>query len=189
MNRVWLLAGAALVSAVTIFGCGSPAPASSTQPYLSPAATAPPATGVPPSASNSSPASPTQSHPPTMVVSSPAATPLPLSISNGTTIAVTLVVNGTVVETIAPGGYENPIKAALPPLPWSIETRSPSGRVLSQLTVNAGDVVYTTPDSGGHSSAKGDGVRVDLPCGRLDVWSGPPMLGPTFIPNMSLSCD
>jgi hypothetical protein len=112
-----------------------------------------------------------------------------LSISNGTTIAVTLVVNGTVVATIQPGGYEDQVKAGLPALPWSVETRSPSGRVLSRMTVNAGDVVYTTPDASGRSSAKGDGVRVDLPCGRLDVWSGPPMLGPAFSPDMSLSCE
>jgi hypothetical protein len=134
--------------------------------------------------------SPAQSYAPAATAQhSPALTPLPISISNGTTIPVTLVVNGTVVETVPPGGYEDPISAALPALPWSIETRSPSGRVLSRMAVNAGDVVYTTPDANGQSSAKGDAVRVDLPCGRLDVWSGPPILGPTFMPDMSLSCD
>jgi hypothetical protein len=117
------------------------------------------------------------------------ATLMPLSISNGTTILVTLVVNGTVVETVAPGGHENPVKAALPSLPRSIETRSPSGRVLSRLTVNAGDVVSTTPDASGHSMSKGDAVRADLSCGRLDVWSGLPLLGPMFVPDPSKPCD
>lgn len=119
----------------------------------------------------------------------PSASTPPLSISNGTTIPVTLVVNGVVVQAVAPGGYEDPVKATLPALPWSIETRSPSGRVLSRLTVNAGDVVYTTPDANGHSSAKGAAVRVDLSCGRLDLWSGPPLLGPSFIPGPAGDCD
>lgn len=114
---------------------------------------------------------------------------MPLSIQNGTTIAVTLVVNGIVVETVAPGGFQDPVTATLPGLPWAIETRSPSGRVLSTLAVRAGDVVYTTPDANGMSSAKGDAVRVDLSCGRLDVWSGPPMLGPAFVPGPPGDCD
>jgi hypothetical protein len=114
---------------------------------------------------------------------------MPLSISNGTTIPVTLVVNGSVVQTVAPGAHEDPVAAALPALPWTIETRSPSGRVLSRLQVDAGDIVITTPDANGHSSAKGAAVRVDLSCGRLDVWSGPPLLGPTFIPGPAGDCD
>ena len=122
---------------------------------------------------------------PSPVASSPPA----LGIANGTSIAVTLAVNGVVVETVAPGGYEDPVTAQLPPLPWSIETRSPSGRVLSRLMVSAGDVVYTTPDASGGSSARGRAVRVDLSCGRLDVWSGPPLLGPMFIPGPSGDCD
>jgi glucose/arabinose dehydrogenase len=112
-----------------------------------------------------------------------------LSIDNGTAIPVTLVINGSVVETVAPGALEDPIHAVLPDQPWSIETRSPSGRVLSTLTVRAGDVVATTPDAHGHSSAQGDAVRVDLSCGRLDVWSGPPLLGPSFIPGPPGDCD
>ena len=123
--------------------------------------------------------------PPGMATSSS----MPLSISNGTTIPVTLVVNGVVVETVPPGGYQDPVTASLPGLPWTVETRSPSGRVLSTLPVRAGDVAYTTPDASGMSSARGDGARVDLSCGRLDVWSGPPMLGPTFVPGPSGDCD
>ena len=121
-------------------------------------------------------------------VGSPASAPA-LSISNGTTIPVVLVVNGIIVERVAPGGYEDPVAVQLPALPWSIETRSPTGRVLSRLTVHLGDVVFTTPDSNGHSSAQGRAVRVDLSCGRLDLWSGPPLLGPMFIPGPSGDCD
>lgn len=102
-----------------------------------------------------------------------------LNASNETTIAVTLVVNGLVVETIAPGDREEPITAPMPALPWSVEARSPSGHVLAALDVRAGDV------AGSHGRA----VRTDLSCGRLDLWAGPPLLGGTFIPGPSGDCD
>jgi hypothetical protein len=105
-----------------------------------------------------------------------------LNIENDTTIAVTLVVNGKVIESVPAGRYEAPIKAELPGLPWTVETRSPSGRVLSSMTVHAGDVWYTA------NAAKGDAVRVDLSCGRLDVWSGPPLAGPPPGPGQSGDC-
>jgi hypothetical protein len=114
---------------------------------------------------------------PSSPLPSPSSTQTTLSIENDTTIAVTLVVNGKVIETVPAGSYEDPIKAELPGLPWNGETRSPSGRVLSSMTVRAGDVRETTYPNGG-GEAHGDAVRVDLSCGRLDVWSGPPMLGP-----------
>ena len=110
-----------------------------------------------------------------------------LSISNGTTIPVALVVNGSVIETVPPGGYEDPIKGDLPAMPWNVETRSPSGRVLSTLVVHAGDFRQTSLPNGG-TEVRGDAVRVDLSCGRLDLWFGPPMLGPTFIPGPSGDC-
>ena len=112
--------------------------------------------------------------------------PMKLSVQNGTTVVVTLVVNGTVVETFPPGAFEDPIKAELPPLPWSVETRSPSGRVLSRMTVKEGDYVTSNGPTAG--MVKGDAVRVDLSCGRLDVWYGPPLLGGTFIPGPSGDC-
>jgi hypothetical protein len=103
-----------------------------------------------------------------------------LSISNGTTIPVTLVINGVAIETVAPGSFQDPIAAPLPPRPWAIETRSPSGRVLSTLTVRADAPI---------SSGTGLAVRVDLSCGRLDVWAGPPLSGPAFIPGPSGDCS
>jgi hypothetical protein len=125
---------------------------------------------------------------PSSATPSVSGTGMTLSIANQTTIAVTLVVNQKVIEVVAAGGYENPIKAELPGLPWDVETRSPSGRVLSSMTVKAGDVWQTTPDASGNSGAKGDAVRVDLSCGRLDVWSGPPLLGPPPGPGTSGDC-
>jgi hypothetical protein len=102
-----------------------------------------------------------------------------IGVANGTTLTVTLIVNGRLIESFPPGGgTTDPIPAGrLGPLPWAVEARSASGRLLTSMTVHEGDVVATSdPDGGG--SAAGVGGRVDLSCGRLDVWSGPPMIGP-----------
>jgi hypothetical protein len=101
-----------------------------------------------------------------------------LSISNATTLTATLVVNGTTIGAFPPQTYLDPIPPAeLPALPWSVEARSPSGRLLGSLSVRAGDR-FATSDPNGHGSARGDAVRVDLSCGRLDIWAGPPLVGP-----------
>ena len=78
------------------------------------------------------------------------APPPGLSIANGTTLPVTLLVNGT----FAPGVERDPIPATdLPALSWNIKARSPSGRVLAAMTVHPGDVAY------GAGDAMGDGAR------------------------------
>jgi hypothetical protein len=98
--------------------------------------------------------------------------PAPLSYSNGTTIPVDLIVNGTKILTIAPGEAGEVSAAALPGQPWDARVATASGRVLLALTVKAGDV------QGDGNSQQGDAVRADLSCGRLDIWSGPPLIGP-----------
>jgi hypothetical protein len=116
-----------------------------------------------------------------------ASPPTKLSIYNGTTIVVTLVVNGTVIEIVPPRSREDPITGALPALPWNVETRSPSGRVLSTLVIRQGDYFQTTLPNG-DTSTSGDFSRVDLSCGRLDVWQGIEPLGPVFSPGPSGDC-
>jgi hypothetical protein len=111
-----------------------------------------------------------------------------LEVGNGTTLAVTLVVNGTALRVIPPGGSASIPVGELPLLPYAIEARSPRGRVLTSMTVNAGDVRETTTPNGAreYSSAA---VRVDLSCGRLDIWSGFPMLGPLPGPGTPGDCE
>jgi hypothetical protein len=121
--------------------------------------------------------------------STPAAGPetppaMSLGISNGTTLTVTLVVNGAVIRAFAPQSGADAIPAGeLPPLPWSVEVRTLSGRVLVALAVRAGDVWQQGNEQ------KGVGKRVDLSCGRLDVWSGPPMIGPAPGPGSPGDCE
>jgi hypothetical protein len=103
------------------------------------------------------------------------------SVANGTTVPVTIIVNGSVVETVPAGTTENPIKASVPGRPWTVEARSPSGRVLATMTVAANDALSST--SGRVGSA-------DLACGRLMLWAGAPVSdGPTFVPDPSQPCD
>jgi len=107
----------------------------------------------------------------------PTAQPRDLIVDNQTTLAITLAVNGVVVRTIQAHKQEAVLVSDLPPQPWLVEARTPSGRILSSMSVRPGDVWETrAPD--GSTQMKGDAVRVDLSCGRLDMWSGPPVLGP-----------
>jgi hypothetical protein len=117
----------------------------------------------------------------------PSTTPTPtpvlpvISVANGTTIPVAIAVNGTVVESVAAGTTEDPLRASLPARPWTLEARSPSGRVLAMMTVSVTDYI---------SSTSGRAASADLACGRLEIWSGPSLGGgPTFIPDPSKPCD
>jgi hypothetical protein len=111
-----------------------------------------------------------------------------LVVSNQTALAITLAVNGVVVRTVQPRMQEVVFAKDLPPQPWLVEARTPTGRMLSSLTVRPGDAWETTmPD--GSTQMKGDAVRVDLSCGRLDMWSGPPLLGPPPGPGKPGDCD
>ena len=105
--------------------------------------------------------------------------PLDLNINNTTTLTINLVVNGVEVGTYPPGSHEWEMGTdRLPRSPWHVEAKTPSGRVLLEYDVKYGDVWHTETDANGHSQQTGKAARADLSCGRLDVWSGPPMLGP-----------
>jgi hypothetical protein len=109
------------------------------------------------------------------VLGSPSADPSArsnLHVGNGTTLTVTLVVNGEPVGDFPSGAGPDPSIdiAALPPLPWTVEARSPSGRVLTSMIVKLGDVRTTTFPGG--DAISGTMGRVDLSCGRLTIWAG-----------------
>lgn len=122
-------------------------------------------------------------------IAPPGAGAVGVEVSNATTLPITIVVNGVVARNVGPGDdVREPMTAAvLGPMPWNVVARTPSGRVLLSFTVNDGDVVYQDLGSG-QSSARGVGGRVDLSCGRLDVWAGPPILGPAPGPGVPGDC-
>jgi hypothetical protein len=84
-----------------------------------------------------------------------------LGVENGTTLEVTIVVNGQSVAVV-PARSGLPGIAGLPTLPWEVEARTPSGRVLTSMLVNVGDVGVN----------RGMFGRIDLSCGRLLIWAG-----------------
>lgn len=95
-----------------------------------------------------------------------------LGISNCTALAVTLFVNGQRLSEFAANSGEFRIDvSALPPLPWRVEARSASGRVLTSMQVEPGQVGSITGPSGVTESS-GTFGRVDLSCGRLTIWAG-----------------
>ena len=117
------------------------------------------------------------------------ANPTPsIGVDNGTTLPVTIVTNGTVLDTVPPQTQREVPTAALGSMPWIIQATSPSGRVLLELVVPPG-VVWRTTEPDGSTSMHGAASRIDLSCGRLDVYVGPPLAGPMPGSGVPGDCD
>ena len=111
-----------------------------------------------------------------------------IQVVNDTKLAVTIGVNGADLGVVPAHEATTIPSSALPAKPWSVEARSPSGRVLLAFTVQPGEVTRTTtPD--GVTTMTGAGSRADLSCGRLDVTVGGPMMGPVHAPNAGAPGD
>jgi hypothetical protein len=107
----------------------------------------------------------------------------PLAVSNDTTLEIVVFVNDVEVSRVPPDRYVDPVASMLPRPPWRVEARTMSGRVLISFEVLPGGA--GRDGNGIH----GAGSRVDLSCGRLDVWAGPPMVGPMPGPGQPADCD
>lgn len=111
-----------------------------------------------------------------------------LAISNQTDLNVTLVVNDRPVGAFPPGSNVDPIdETILPSAPWHLQALTVTGRVLLSLDVSPDDVWHSDAWLTHGSVSHGAGAPADLSCGRLDIWSGPPLAGPiapeTFPPG------
>jgi hypothetical protein len=111
-----------------------------------------------------------------------------LVVDNGTTLAVTVVVNGQNIGMVAPQTQQSFDASGMPAMPWSIQVLSPSGRLLTSVSADPGSAGSST-DADGHTTQYGVGSRVDLSCGRLDVYVGPPMIGPAPGPGQPGDCE
>jgi hypothetical protein len=113
----------------------------------------------------------------------PSASKPRLGIENGTTLVVSVFVNGARVAESQPGGPPEIPIAGLPPLPWTVEARTASGRLLTSMEVAEDQVSMTTRPDGG-VSRRGAFGRVDLSCGRLTIYAGDVVpSGPAPLPN------
>ena len=97
-----------------------------------------------------------------------------LGVINTTTLTVGAFLNGLHIADYPPNGPPAIDVTDLPPLPWAIEARSPSGRVLTSLRVEPGAVWATIYPNNQHESTSFIG-QVDLSCGRLIIWAGVPL--------------
>jgi hypothetical protein len=94
-----------------------------------------------------------------------------LHVSNGTTLPMTLVVNGVKVSDLAPGTVANVVAGDLPSLPWSVSTRTSTGRVVATMQVEPDSVVDDRAiDGTGAYSAPAGGAA--LSCGQVRMWVG-----------------
>jgi hypothetical protein len=94
-----------------------------------------------------------------------------LSVSNDTTIPVTLVVNAKQLGVIEAGDGLEIEDGDLPPRPWTVELTTAAGRSLATLPVAEGSVVdERAPD--GTGSYRAPISRTVLSCGTLLIQVG-----------------
>ena len=107
--------------------------------------------------------------PPTPTLVPPTSTalagPINININNGTTVPITVAVNGAAIATEPAGGVAQIATGALPARPWTIEARSPSGRVLASLSVDTNALI---------SDRQSIGDFEVLACGELVISVGGP---------------
>jgi len=98
----------------------------------------------------------------------------PLSAWNDTDIPITVVVNGAAIALLPPASEQDPLTIPdPPPLPWTVEARASDGFVLATALVPSMDPVS---------------YRFDLSCGRIDIWSRVPIVGPMNGPGHPGDC-
>jgi hypothetical protein len=112
---------------------------------------------------------------------------LDLHVSNGTTLPVSITVNGQDIGAVRAGDVLTVPSGVLPPMPWTVDARSPSGRLLTTMTANREDI-HQEDFGNGTTQESGAGARIDLSCGRLDLWVGVRPLGPVPGPGVPGDC-
>ena len=101
-------------------------------------------------------------------------------VSNGTTLAIVVTINspdGGMTINVGPRGSAEIDATKSPALPWAVEARTESGRLLASMTVVPGQVFRRTLPDGSVQTSAALG-RADLACGRFDMWAGLPSGGP-----------
>ena len=90
----------------------------------------------------------------------------PMSVINGTALAVTMFVNGTMMATLPAKTDRTFDPVTQPERPWDLEFTTAAGRVVLEYHVEPGWPIRTVqPD--GSTMITGWGKYADLSCGRL----------------------
>ena len=105
-----------------------------------------------------------------------------LTANNQSDRALELFVNGGKVADVPAKSQLTMQAKDLQPLPWAAELRLPTGRSLLSLTIVSRSVVRLESGSGSV------GTRVDLSCGRIELWAVIPLGGPPPGPGRPGDC-
>ena len=108
--------------------------------------------------------------------------------TNGTQLDIGLFVNGQLVAKLAPGQAIDPTTTPMPPLPWSVEARSATGRVLGSTRVEPGSATCT-PNAQGGETCSGALILVTLVCGRFVFFAGTVPAIPAPMPGIGDPCE
>ena len=98
-------------------------------------------------------------------------------VENGTSLPVSVLINGNPAEVVLPQTTKTIDAARISRPPWRVEARTSGGRVLGTVLIAAPTVNYD--------------LRLDLSCGRLEIWLGGPLGGgpsPDVSPGTSGDC-
>lgn len=105
-----------------------------------------------------------------------------LTANNQSDRALELFVNGGKIADVGPATALTIEARNLPPLPWAAELRLPTGRTLVDLAVASGSVIRR------EAGSQGVGNRVDLSCGRIELYAVIPLGGPAPGPGRPGDC-
>jgi len=105
-----------------------------------------------------------------------------LTANNQSDRALELFVNGGKVADVAAMSQLTMPAKDLQPLPWAAELRLTTGRTLVSLAVASGSVVRQA------NGSLSTGTRVDLSCGRIELWAVIPLGGPPPGPGRPGDC-
>ena len=95
----------------------------------------------------------------------------PLHVFNNTTVPVVVTVNGQRIGQVGPNDASDVDVDRLPPVPWLVEARTMSGRLLVSISVGPGDVGQHRNGDGSTTIQDVSGMA-DLSCGRLVLFAG-----------------
>ncbi|HLO34895.1 MAG TPA: hypothetical protein VK194_02380, partial [Candidatus Deferrimicrobium sp.] len=87
-------------------------------------------------------------------------------VTNGTTLDVSIFVNGLSIGTVRAGDEITIESGRLPTLPWTVEARSPSGRLILPWNVEVGQIQEALDGTGA------SGATATLTCGVFTMRIG-----------------
>ena len=109
-----------------------------------------------------------------------------LHVENGTTVPVSIVINGRTLAQVKGQSSTVVSLAREPPGTVAIQAQLPDGRPAISFVIDPATLSSETV--GSVTDVVGAAHRADLSCGRLDLWLLTPLLGPPPGPGAAGDC-